>query len=77
MSSTVKPIVLDLGKQSRKKLKHLKHGQGPLLQEVLESMDQIRATLGSEAEGKVLQPVVVMYERKAKVKGGGKIFGIF
>jgi hypothetical protein len=59
------PIVIDLGKHGRKKLKQLKAGGGPLLEEVLESLHQVRASLGP-GDSRALLPVVVLFERKPR-----------
>lgn len=62
------PIIVDLGKQKSKKLKSLKNGEGPLWDEVLEVVDEIRDMLGEEADGKMLLPIVMLYEKKSKRK---------
>ncbi len=60
------PIVVDLKKRSRKKLKMLERGEGPLPAEVMQAVEQCRAGLGPAAEGLEILPVVVVYDRKRK-----------
>ncbi len=64
------PIVLDLGKVKRKQVKKLKQGIGPLLGEVHEAIASVHQELAAEADGKVLVPVVLLYERKRKKRRG-------
>ena len=60
------PIIIDLGKLSRKKVKQLKKGKGPYSAEVAPAVAQVKANLGSEAAGKEIVPVVVLYQKKPK-----------
>jgi hypothetical protein len=60
------PIIVSLGKKKRKAIKRLKRGKGRLMTEVLDVIDQVQETLGSQAEGKILVPVVVVYQRKQR-----------
>lgn len=56
-------VMIDLGKQTRKKVKRLRRGEGPLLEEVINSIEGLRS------EGKVsasAQPVIVIVERKQR-----------
>ncbi len=64
------PIVLDLGKVKRKQVKKLKQGVGPLLDEVREAISSVHQELAGESDGKVLVPVVLLYERKRKKRRG-------
>jgi hypothetical protein len=57
---------VSLGKKKRKAIKRLKRGKGRLMTEVLDVIDQVQETLGSQAEGKILVPVVVVYQRKQR-----------
>ena len=63
------PIVLDLGKVKDKRVKQLKRGRGKLLAEVHEAIDQVRSSLGPEAESKEIVPVVLVYRKKPKKSG--------
>jgi hypothetical protein len=65
-AQTVAPIVVSLGKESRKRIRQLKRGRGKLVDEVAHVMDQVRTSFGDHAEGKVLVPVVLVYRRKRR-----------
>lgn len=60
------PVIIDLGKQKAKSLKALKEGQGPVWDEVLAVVEEVKEMLGQEASGKVLVPVVMIYQEKPK-----------
>lgn len=66
MSSFLPPILVDLGKRKRKRLRSLERHAGPLVGEIDATVEQVRAQLGAEAEGKTLVPVVVVYKRKRR-----------
>ena len=59
------PVIIDLGKQRSKSIKELKNGEGELWEEVLEVADEVKEMLGAEAEGKVLIPVIMLYQEKS------------
>lgn len=65
------PIVIDMGKQRRKKLKDLKRGEGTLMLEVNEVLDEVRNRLGVESTGKQLVPVVLLYRKQPRKKRRG------
>lgn len=70
--TTVKtrPVIIDLGKVKKKKIKQLKRGRGELLDEVDQAVATAAASLGAEAASKTLVPVVVIYRKKeARRKG--------
>lgn len=58
------PVIIDLGKQRSKSIKELKNGEGELWDEVLEVADEVKEMLGAEAEGKILIPVIMLYQEK-------------
>lgn len=58
------PVIIDLGAQKSKALKQLKAGEGELWDEVFDVIDEVKEMLGAEAEGKVLIPVIMLYEKK-------------
>jgi len=58
------PVIIDLGKQRSKLIKELKNGEGELWDEVLEVADEVKEMLGAEADGKVLIPVIMLYQEK-------------
>jgi hypothetical protein len=64
----VTPVIVDLGKTKRKKIKKLKHGDGPLMEEVLDVLDEVAEHFGEELEGKTIVPIVLIYEVKGKKK---------
>ncbi|MCA9980772.1 MAG: hypothetical protein KDD89_08065 [Anaerolineales bacterium] len=66
------PVVVDMGKMKAKHLKRLKRGEGRLMEEVVEVIDEVVEVLGEELHGKTLVPIVIVYEKKGK-KGGRKI----
>lgn len=61
--------VVDLGKAKRKAIKQLKKGGGELHQAVIDALSDIESTLGKDAVGKTVLPVVVIIEKKAKKRG--------
>jgi hypothetical protein len=58
------PVIIDLGKQRSKAIKELKNGEGELWDEVLDVADEVKEMLGAEAEGKILIPVIMLYQEK-------------
>jgi hypothetical protein len=65
------PIVIDLGKVSKKRIRALKDGTGDLVDEVAAVLARVREQLGDDAKGKELVPVVIVYKRKPKTKRKG------
>ena len=63
------PVVLDLGKTKKKLIRALKRGEGKLMDDVAEAVEAVRSNLSSELDGKVLIPVVIVYERKTPRRG--------
>jgi hypothetical protein len=59
------PVIIDLGKQKRRAVKNLKRGEGKLWDEVLDVVEEIKDLLGTEAEGKVLVPVILIYRERS------------
>ncbi len=60
------PIIIDLGSQKPGNLKDLKKGKGKLWDEVLDVVEEAKEMLGAEADGKVIIPVVLIYQKKTK-----------
>ncbi len=58
------PVIIDLGGQKSKAIKELKEGEGELWEEVFDVIDEVKDMLGAEADGKVLIPVIMLYEKK-------------
>ena len=67
-TAMTQPIIVDLGKQKAGKLQALKDGEGELWDEVLDVLEEVKEVLGQEADGKVMVPVVMIYEKKRRVR---------
>lgn len=65
------PVIVDLGKASRKKIQQLREGRGKLLDDVQDAMKEVATSLGEKAEGKQLVPMVLVYRRKAGRRKSG------
>jgi hypothetical protein len=68
--TAVTPIVIDLGKKKRKQIRDLKRGSGKLMEEVADVLNQVQGNLGPDADIKNLVPVVMLYSKKGKRRGG-------
>lgn len=66
LTEMTQPIIIDLGKQKSKKLKALKKGDGELWDEIFDVMEEVKEMLGDEADGKMMVPIVMIYEKKSK-----------
>jgi hypothetical protein len=66
------PIVIDLGKTKKKRIKDLKRGHGRLMAELATVIDEVRGNLGEAAGGQQLVPVVIIYKEKRKRKKSGR-----
>ena len=64
------PIILDMGKKKRRALKDLRRGRGRLMDEVEQSLDEVRIGLGEEMAGKQIVPIVLVYKKKSKKRKG-------
>ncbi len=62
------PIVLDLGKAKRKRIKSLKRGRGKLAEDVAHAINQVRASVAGSDENVRVVPVVVIYKQKSRRK---------
>lgn len=60
------PVIIDLGRQRRRALKNLKRGEGKLWDEVLDVIEEVKDLLGTDAEGKVLLPVILIYRERSR-----------
>ena len=79
METTIEPlipVVIDAGKVRQKRIKDLKRGQGKLVLEVAEAVEQIRRGLGPEAEGKQIVPVVLVYRRRRSKRSARSLPGM-
>ncbi len=68
---TISPIVVDLGKKSRKQIKALKRGEGKLMNDVAAVMEEVKTNLGPNAAGKEFVSVVIVYRKKDDRRRGG------
>ena len=59
------PVIIDLGRQKSSSLRDLKKGEGKLWEEVLEVAEEVKEMLGTEADGKVLIPIIMLYKEKS------------
>ncbi len=57
------PVIIDLGKQKKKRVKRLRKGQGRLMSDVALALDELK-TEGVVKEG--AQPVIVVVREKSK-----------
>ena len=75
----IAPIIIDLGKEKKKRIRDLKRGRGRLMAEVAAVLNEVRAGIGNDADSKQLVPVVLIFKKKRKGKkwGGGGGRGIF
>jgi hypothetical protein len=60
-------IVVDLGRKSRKDVRDLRKGRGPLMEDVEDCIDELRES-GDISES--AQPVVIIVERRWSSRGG-------
>jgi hypothetical protein len=65
------PIIINLGKQKKKRIKKMMNGQGRLWYEVQDVIDEVGVILGDELDGKVIVPLILVYEKKSKKKSRG------
>jgi len=62
------PVIIDLGKQRPRTLRELKNGEGKRWDEVLDVAEEVKEMLGADAEGKVLIPIVMIYQKKSAAR---------
>lgn len=60
------PIILDVGKTSRKNIKDLAQGCGKLVNDVQDAITEVTSSLGEQADGKQFVPVVLIYRKKQR-----------
>lgn len=70
------PVIIELGKTSKKNIRRLKQGRGKLLGDVEDAIHQVKSSLGDQANGKQLVPVVLVYRRRRKRGGGRGLFPV-
>ncbi len=64
----ITPLVIEMGKLSKKKLKAFKKGKGSLVNEVIEVLSEVTGSVSSETESRSIIPVVMVYEKKPRKK---------
>ena len=73
----IAPVIIDLGKEKKGRIKDLKRGRGRLMAEVAAVLNEVRAGLGDDAGNKQLVPVVLIYRKKnrrgGRNRGGGRL----
>ena len=72
----IAPVIIDLGKEKKGRIKDLKRGRGRLMAEVAAVLNEVRAGLPDDGGNKQLVPVVLIYKKKArrrKNRGGGRL----
>jgi hypothetical protein len=67
--NTSPPIVLDLGKQRRKRVKELRRGEGRLMDEVNASIEELRTAGALAADAQAVVVVVREKRRKTRLPG--------
>lgn len=66
-SAEVAPLIVDLGKHTRRRIKKLRGGTGALLSDVTEVLDELRR--GGKLEASVQPIIVVVREKRKGAKG--------
>jgi hypothetical protein len=69
-TNTQTPVIVDLGKRKRKAIKDLKNGHGYLMEEVDQAVSRARSGLPEAEQNKPVVPVVILYRKKGKRRGG-------
>jgi len=64
-ATTAPPLIIDLGRKSRKRIRELKNREGLLMQDVSSAVSELRAA-SPELADKELVPVVFVYEKKKR-----------
>jgi len=73
MAATIPPIIVDLGRQNRGRIRDLKKREGPLMHDVALAVSEVRAK-SPELADKELVPVVLIYQKRQRKS---KAFGMF
>jgi|AGTN01.1.fsa_nt_gi hypothetical protein len=60
------PLVIDMGKVKRSEAKKIAKGKGVLLDHVERAVQYTEENLDAVPEGRILVPVVIVYEKKRK-----------
>lgn len=65
---SIVPVIVDVGKTKKNRVKKLKQGEGPLMDEVEAVIDEVCESLGDQGKGKTILPVVLIYRERRKKK---------
>jgi hypothetical protein len=60
----VAPVIVNLGKAKKKRIKQLKKGDGKLMREVAEALLKVEQDMSAQLAGKTVVPIIVVVERK-------------
>lgn len=64
------PIIINLGKQKKKRIKNLLKGRGKLWAEVEGVIEEVGLLVENELDGKTIVPLVVIYKETPKKRRG-------
>jgi hypothetical protein len=67
-NATKHQVILDVGKQKKKRIKQLKRGEGDLLEEVRLAVAHNRAKSGNSSADVIPVVIVFSYDKKTKKK---------
>lgn len=71
VTTGIAPIIIDLGREKKRRIKDLKRGRGRLMAEVAAVMNEVRMNLGEDAADRELVPVIIIYKKKRRGRDGG------
>lgn len=61
---TTNPIIIDMGERRAQEIRQMKRGEGELLDEVNEIIDEVSDSLKGANKDTVFMPVIIVLERK-------------
>lgn len=64
------PILVDLGKHGRKRVKQLREGRGPLMSEVVQCVDELKASGTLPAD---TTPVVIVVRQRPRKRSAWQL----
>ena len=65
-TNMTQPVIVDLGRKRASKIRDLKDGEGELWDDVLDVIDEVKDMLGKEADGKLLVPIILLFEKRRR-----------
>lgn len=60
------PIIIDVGKTRKRRIRELAQGCGKHAADVQDALADVTTSLGDQADGKQLVPVVLVYRKKSR-----------